>query len=132
VRYLLDTNIVSAIMRDPHGAAARLREAGQSRVFTSLIVLAELRFGVEKSGSRRLATRLETVLSELEVLPLIPPADTRYAFLRAALERAGSPIGQNDMLIAAHALTLDATVVTDNEKEFSRVPGLKVENWLRP
>jgi tRNA(fMet)-specific endonuclease VapC len=133
VRYLLDTNVVSAIMHDPNGAvSARISEVGQSLVFTSLIVLAELRFGVEKSGSRRLAVRLEAVLSELQVLPLTPPADTRYAVLRAALERAGTPIGQNDMLIAAHALALGATVVTDNEKEFTRVPGLKVENWLRP
>ena len=132
MRYLLDTNIVSAMMRDPEGLVfARISEVGESAVFTSLIVVAELRFGVAKSGSRRLAARLELMLSELPVEPLTPPADERYAALRAVLERAGTPIGQNDMLIAAHALAQDATVVTDNEKEFSRVPGLNVENWLR-
>src|SRR5215216_469348 len=111
------------MMRDPTGLVfAGVSEAGESAVFTSLIVVAELRFGVAKSGSRRLAARLELVLSELPVEPLTTPADQRYATLRVALERAGTPIGQNDMLIAAHALALDATVVTDNEKEFSRVP----------
>jgi tRNA(fMet)-specific endonuclease VapC len=132
VRYLLDTNIVSAMMRDPSGRIlGRIAEVGESAVFTSVIVLAELRFGVEKSGSQRLATRLALVLSELPIEPLTPPADERYAALRVALERAGTPIGQNDMLIAAHALALSATVVTDNDREFARVPGLNVENWLR-
>ena len=119
-------------MRDPGGVVfTRIGEVGDSQVFTSLIVLAELRFGVEKSGSRRLATQLELVLSELQVEPLTAPADRQYAALRVALERTGTPIGQNDMLIAAHALALDATVVTDNDSEFSRVPGLRIENWLR-
>jgi tRNA(fMet)-specific endonuclease VapC len=132
VKYLLDTNIVSAMMRDPSGSIfVRIAEVGESEVFTSVIVLAELRFGVEKSGSKRLAIQLELVLAEMPVEPLAPPADRHYAALRVALERAGSPIGQNDMLIAAHAMALDATVVTDNEREFSRVPGLKIENWLR-
>jgi len=132
VKYLLDTNIVSAMMRDPSGSIfVRIAEVGESEVFTSVIVLAELRFGVEKSGSKRLAIQLELVLAEMPVEPLAPPADRHSAALRVALERAGSPIGQNDMLIAAHAMALDATVVTDNEREFSRVPGLKIENWLR-
>ena len=120
------------MMRDPSGRIlGRIAEVGESAVFTSVIVLAELRFGVEKSGSQRLATRLALVLSELPIEPLTPPADERYAALRVALERAGTPIGQNDMLIAAHALALSATVVTDNDREFARVPGLNVENWLR-
>jgi tRNA(fMet)-specific endonuclease VapC len=116
-------------MRDPKGpVSAFIAKVGQSRCSPASFVLAEHRFGVERVGSRRLAARLELVLSKLNVLPLIQPADIQYSTLRVALERAGRPISQNDMLIAAHALTLEATVVTDNEKEFARIAGLKVEN----
>jgi tRNA(fMet)-specific endonuclease VapC len=96
-----------------------------------LVVTAELRFGALKKGSKKLRAQLEKVLSALETLALEPPADERYAELRLHLERAGAPIGANDMLIAAHALALGLTLVTANEQEFSRVPGLVVENWLR-
>lgn len=129
--YLLDTNIVSALVRDPHGSVTdRIRTVGEARVCTSIVVAAELRFSAAKRGSPRLTRQLEIVLGVLDVLPFEAPADTVYGILRAELERAGKPIGGNDMLIAAHALALGHTVVTDNEREFARVAGLTCENWL--
>jgi tRNA(fMet)-specific endonuclease VapC len=104
---------------------------GPSRVGTSIIVAAELRFWAVKRDSSMLAAKLDQLLNEISVLPMEPPADEIYARLRAMLERAGTPIGGNDMLIAAHALTLDCTLVTGNEREFRRIPGLNLENWLR-
>ena len=80
----------------------------------------------------RLTAQLEAILNAIEVLPLGPPVDVVYGELRAALERGGQPIGANDLLIAAHALSLGYTVVTDNKREFSRIENLGVENWLRP
>ncbi len=131
-RYLLDTSVVSDLVRHPQGrAAAKIAEVGESRVATSIIVAAELRFGAARRQSARLSRQLEAVLGVLDVLALDRPADTRYGDARAALEAAGTPIGGNDLLIAAHALALDLIVVTDNVREFGRVPGLKVENWLR-
>lgn len=103
-----------------------------SAICISLVVLAELRFGFAKKMSFRLMSRLESLLDELAVQAWAEPADRQYAEVRAALERAGTPIGANDLLIAAHALALDCILVTDNEREFSRVHGLRVENWLRP
>jgi tRNA(fMet)-specific endonuclease VapC len=130
-RYLIDTNILSDLVRNPAGRIAqRIEAVGEETVCTSLVVTAELRFGAFKKGSKRLSAQLDAVLSALDILPLEEPVDERYAGLRLALERAGTPIGGNDMLIAAHALALGLTLVTANEREFSRVPGLAVENWL--
>lgn len=132
MRYLLDTNIVSALVRDPHGPVAhRIRDVGESSVFTSVIVAAELRHGALKKGSPRLSSQLEAVLSALDVAPFEVPADSVYGQIRTRLERAGQPIGGNDLLIAAQALALGCAVVTDNQREFERVAGLRVENWLR-
>ncbi len=130
--YLLDTNILSNLVRNPQGlVAARIAKAGEDTVCTSVIVAAELRYGASKSNSTKLAERIDLILSALEILPLEPPADRQYAALRHHLTRQGTPIGPNDLLIAAHALASDLTVVTANVGEFSRVPGLKVENWLQ-
>ena len=132
MRYLLDTNIVSAMVRDPHGRIAqRIRAVGENNVCTSVVVAAELRYGVTKKGSARLAAQLEAVLTALDVLALETPVDSIYGEVRTQLERTGQPIGGNDLLIAAHALSLECTVVTDNEREFRRVEGLSVDNWLR-
>lgn len=129
---MLDTNILSDLVRNPQGLIAQgISEAGENNICTSIIVASELRFGANKRGSRKLATQLSVILSAIEILPLEEPADHRYGELRAALEKQGTTIGPNDMLIAAHALMLDCVVVTANEREFSRVPKLKVENWLR-
>jgi tRNA(fMet)-specific endonuclease VapC len=132
MRYLLDTNIVSDLVRNPQGEAARhVRTVGEKHVCTSIIVAAELRYGADKKGSPRLSSQLEAVLGVLEVLPFETPADTSYGWLRSRLERAGTPIGANDLLIAAQALALGCVMVTDNEGEFSRVEELRVQNWLR-
>lgn len=131
LRYLLDTNILSDLVRHPRGpVAGRISAAGENTVCTSIVVAAELRFGAEKSGSAKLTERIELILSALDVLPLEPPADRHYAEIRQQLTRQGLPIGPNDLLIAAHALALDLTLVTANVSEFSRVPGLRVTNWL--
>jgi tRNA(fMet)-specific endonuclease VapC len=130
-RFLLDTNIVSDLVRHPQGrAAAKIAELGEDAVATSIIVAAELRYGAAKKGSTRLASQLETILGALEVIPFEAPADVAYGDARVALEAAGAPIGGNDLLIAAQALALGMVVVTANESEFARVDGLKVENWL--
>jgi tRNA(fMet)-specific endonuclease VapC len=130
-RFLLDTNIISDLVRRPQGKIAeRIAREGEKSICTSIVVAAELRFGAEKRGSERLTTQLQIILSAIETLPLEEPADRQYAKLRKYLENHGTPIGPNDMLIAAHALALDCTVITANVREFSRVPGLKVENWL--
>ena len=132
MRHLLDTNIVSDLVRNPQGkVASRIAEAGEDTVCTSVIVAAELRFGAVKKGSERLKTQLERVLAALAILPFEEPADLAYATLRVQLEAAGTPIGGNDMLIAAQAMAAGFCVVTDNEREFARVSGLTVENWLR-
>ena len=131
-RYLLDTNVVSDLVRHPQGrTAAKIAELGEDAVATSIIVAAELRYGAAKKGSARLASQLEAILGVLEVLPLEAPADATYGNARAALDAAGTPIGGNDLLIAAQALALDMVVVTNDELEFERVDGLKIENWLK-
>lgn len=131
LRYLLDTNIVSDLVRHPQGAAMRqLAQRDAEQVCISIIVACELRFGAAKSSSQRLVQQLELVLGQIEILPFETPAEEHYADIRSTLERAGTPIGPNDLLIAAHARALGLTLVTDNVPEFSRVPGLMVENWL--
>ena len=130
LRYLLDTNVLSALIRDPQGPIAqRIAAAGEETVCTSVLVAAELRYGAHKSGSVRLAERVDLILSTLEILPLEVPADRHYGDIRQRLARLGTPIGPNGLLIAAQARSLDLTVVTANEREFARVPGLRIENW---
>ena len=109
----------------------RLGEVGIDRVVTSIIVAAELRYGVAKRRSASLADTVERILGSFPVLPFEPPADLLYGKVRSDLEAFGTPIGHNDMLIAAHALALDCILVTDNVREFSRIDGLTIENWLR-
>ncbi len=132
MRYLLDTNVLSDLIRNPDGVVARaVRRVDEDLLCTSIVVAAELRFGARKKASPRLAARVESLLGILKVLPLEAPVDEFYARIRLDLELAGHPIGANDLLIAAQALSLELTIVTDNEREFSRVVGLGVENWLR-
>ena len=130
-RYMLDTNIISDLIRNPQGkAATRIAKVGEDNICTSIIVAAELRYGCAKSGSKRLLQAVENLLGEIEVLPFESPGDAEYGAIRAGLEAVGKPIGGNDLLIAAHASAIQATVVTGNASEFRRVRGLKVENWL--
>ena len=132
MRYLLDTNIVSNLVRNPRGRVAdRIKTIGEQNICTSIIVAAELRYGTTKKASPRLSTQVEAVLGAMDTLPFDSPADEFYGSIRTRLESAGTPIGGNDLLIAAQALALEHTLVTDNDKEFSRIEGLRVENWLR-
>jgi tRNA(fMet)-specific endonuclease VapC len=132
MRYLLDTNIVSDLVRNPQGRIAEyIRKIGENRACTSIIVAAELRYGAAKKGSVQLSAQLEAVLGALQVLPFEAPADRLYGLIRAQLEKAGRPIGANDLLIASQAVALGYTMVTDNEDEFVRVENLRHENWLR-
>ena len=132
MRYLLDTNIVSNLVRNPQGRVAdRLKAVGEQNICTSIIVAAELRYGTTKKASPRLTAQVEAVLNVIDTLPFDSPADEIYGSIRTQLELVGKQIGGNDLLIAAQALALDHTLVTDNDQEFSRVDGLRVENWLR-
>ena len=130
--YLLDTNAVSSLITDPSGLVRQKVElVGHRQVCTSVICAAEIRYGAAKRASANLTTRVELVLGSLPILALESPADAIYGRLRASLEAKGASIGHHDLLIAAHVLALDCVLVTDNEREFRRVPGLAVENWLR-
>jgi tRNA(fMet)-specific endonuclease VapC len=130
--FLLDTNIVSNLIREPHGRIAdRIKIIGESNICTSIVVAAELRYGAIKKSSMRLTAQVEAVLAAIETLPFDSPADEIYGSIRTQLELAGTPIGGNDLIIASQAVALDLTLVTDNDKEFSRIGGLRVENWLR-
>lgn len=130
--YLLDTNILSAFVRDPAGPAAlRLAEVGEQAAVTSVVVAGELRYGCRRKGSERLSERVEAVLRAIEILPLTVEASGHYGEIRHYLEAKGTPIGQNDLWIAAEARARGAVLVTDNIGEFERVPDLVVENWLR-
>ncbi len=132
MRFLLDTNILSDLVRHPHGRIFdQIKDVGEQNICTSIVVAAELRYGAAKKDSSRLTMQLEAILHAIDVLAFEQPADAVYGELRTRLERAGESIGANDLLIAAHALTLDHTMVTDNEREFSRIKNLRVENWSR-
>jgi len=129
--YMLDTNIISDLIRNPQGKAAkRIAKVGENNICTSIIVAAELRYGCAKSGSKSLLKAIEDLLGEITVLPFEVPADSRYGAVRAELEAQGRPIGGNDLLIAGHALATGSTIVTANADEFRRIRGLRVENWL--
>ena len=129
---MLDTNVISDLIKDPMGKVARQLEIeGESSVCSSIIVASELRYGVAKSGSKELSLRVDAALSAIEILPFDIPADTEYGKLRAQLAVKGKPIGPNDLLIAAHALSQGLTLVTDNVREFKRAKGLSVVNWRR-
>ncbi|MCF8209110.1 MAG: type II toxin-antitoxin system VapC family toxin [Rhodoferax sp.] len=134
--YLLDTNTISQMMREPAGRVTQKFATIASRdlnhgVVTSTIVLCELQFGLQRKPNSRLSAALDRILSGMDALPLDIDVVSHYAQLRTQLEQKGTPIGPNDTLIAAHALALNATLVTA-DAEFSRVPGLIVENWLEP
>ena len=132
MRFLLDTNIVSNLIRDPQGRIAeRIKIVGEREICTCIVVATELRYGTAKKASPRLTAQVEAVLAAIDTLPFDSPADEIYGSVRKRLELASTPIGGNDLIIAAQAITLDLTLVSDNEREFARVVGLRVENWLK-
>jgi len=132
-RYMLDTNICIELLRGRGRAILqRLRQFEIDEVSISSIVLAELRHGVSKSSNpARQASLLADFCAPLDILPFDVETAEEYGRIRAALERAGTPIGPLDTLIAGHAISADCTLVTNNEAEFQRVPGLAVENWSK-
>lgn len=130
-RYLLDTNIISHLIRYPNGPTlSHLESILPATACTSIVVAAEIQFGLKKKASRKLSRQAIQILSVMDILPLGSPVDEHYGDIRTHLAQIGQPIGGNDLFIAAHARSLDLVLVTDNIREFSRVPGLKVENWL--
>jgi tRNA(fMet)-specific endonuclease VapC len=129
--YLLDTNIcIYVINHKPVQVFEKFRQFKLGDLAISSITASELAFGVEKSGSERNKQALNKFLMPLDVLPYDEDAIWHYARLRQQLQSTGKPIGSLDMLIAAHALALDVTLVTNNTKEFERIEGLKLENWV--
>jgi tRNA(fMet)-specific endonuclease VapC len=129
-QFMLDTNIISDMVKYPKGAAARRARTVQEQICTSIIVASELRYGCAKKGSPELLRKVEDILDEIGILALDVLADADYGGIRSELEAAGQLVGANDLLIAAHARSLNLTLVTANMREFSRIRGLKIENWL--
>ena len=129
--YSLDTNILSDLVRHPQGVVAKkIAVVGENDICISIIVAAELRFGAAKRNSARLSNQVETILAAMLVVPFDVPTDREYAKLRQLLESSGNSIGPNDLLIAAQARANGQILVTNNVREFTRVPSLQVENWL--
>lgn len=129
--YLLDTNIIIAAMKGVPGVIGRLEKIPLSALILSPIVLGELEFGAEKSAQvEKNRARLASLIESIPAIPLDTETSRHYGLIRADLEKKGTPIGANDLWIAAQALALGAVLVTDNVGEFSRVVGLEVENWV--
>jgi len=130
--YLLDTNIVSELIKNPRGMVfSKIQSVGEDTICTSIIVACESIFGARKKNSQKLIEKVAIILESMEILPLTHPIEQYYAKIRTDLEQQGTPIGGNDLLIAAHSLYLGLTLVTANTREFYRIPHLKVENWLQ-
>jgi len=127
---MLDTNIISDMVRNPRGRAAQRAREVQDELCTSVIVASELRYGCTKKSSPPLLRRVNDILDEIGVVAFDVPADTEYGRIRSELEAAGQPIGSNDLFIAAHASSMNVTLVTGNAREFCRIRDLKIENWL--
>ena len=129
--WMLDTNMLSALIKNPRGALVeRLAALDADTLCTSIVVACELRFGVRRRESAALSAKVEELLSNLTVLALDGEVDRHYADIRYVLEKAGTTIGNHDLFIAAHAREQNLTLVTHNLREFQRVPGLRVEDWL--
>lgn len=132
ILYILDTNVLIAALKGQPEVKQRLESVPLSVMRLSAIVLGELEFGAQKSiHSERNRARLAALAQRLPLVGVDYATTRHYGQVRALLERQGTPIGANDTWIAAQALAIEATLVTDNEREFSRVPGLVLENWLR-
>ncbi len=133
MEFLLDTNTcVYIIKRKPPDVIERFKQTKISQIGISSITLSELLYGVSKSskpGQNQMA--LTQFVAPLEILPYDDEAAQYYGNLRAHLEKQGTPIGSLDMLIAAHALSTESTLITNNEKEFIRIPNLKIDNWVK-
>jgi tRNA(fMet)-specific endonuclease VapC len=129
VRYLLDTDSVSFALRGQGGVGARIRACKPSDLRISAITLAELRYGADRKGSRKLHGLIDTFAASVEIVSFDEAAAAEFGRIGSMLAERGTPIGDFDVLIAAHAVVLRCTLVTNNVRHFSKVPGLSVENW---
>jgi tRNA(fMet)-specific endonuclease VapC len=130
VKYLLDTDSVSYALRGQGEVGARIRGCNPSDLRISAITLAELRYGADRKGSRKLHGLIDTFTSAIEVVSFDEVAAAEFGRIGSILAERGTPIGEFDVLIAAHAVVLRCTLVTNNMRHFSKVPGLSVENWV--
>jgi len=130
MRYLLDTDSVSFALRGHGEIAARIRSRRPSELCMSAITLAELRFGADRKGSQELHALIDAFAGAVDVAPFDEDAAVEFGRIGSLLAERGSPIGEFDVLIAAHAVSLRCTLVTNNTRHFARVPGLTVENWV--
>lgn len=131
MKYMLDTNIIAYANNDRYGVNKAFERHKKDKLYLSAIALAELEYGVCKSKKPEYNQNMITlILSNITVLPFGVNASAEYGKIRAELERKGQVIGANDMLIAAHAKSCGLTLVTNNAREFGRIEGLKVENWI--
>ncbi|HKQ20309.1 MAG TPA: PIN domain-containing protein [Candidatus Eisenbacteria bacterium] len=128
-RFMLDTDTVSFVLRNEGAAASNLSAHRPSEICLSSITLCELRFGADKRRSKRIHGMIDGFVATIEALPFDSAAAAMFGKVRASLESKGTPIGMFDTLIAAHALALDLTLVTNNTRHFSNVRGLRAENW---
>lgn len=130
--FLLDTDVCVCLLQNTSTAREPFRRYAKE-IGISAVTYAELRFGLERSARRREGEEsLERLCSDLDIAPFDQEAASHYGEIRQELSRRGESIGPLDLLIAAHARSRDATLVTNNEREFGRVPDLRIENWLRP
>ena len=129
LRFMLDADTVSYALRGQGQVGARLLDHQPSELCISSITWAELRFGAEAKRSQKLRRAIQAFAKDVSVVPFDQAAADKFALVAAALARRGKPIGSFDTLIAAHALSLGLTVVTNHTKHFGRVPKLNVENW---
>jgi tRNA(fMet)-specific endonuclease VapC len=130
MRYLLDTDSVSYALRGQGGVAERIKSQRPSELCVSVITVAELRFGADRKGSRKLHGLIDAFASAIEVVPFDEGAAIEFGRIGSLLAERGTPIGEFDVLIAAHAVALRCTLVTNNIRHFAKVPGLSLENWL--
>lgn len=127
--YMLDTDTVSYALRGTPVVVEKLKAHRRADLCLSSIAVAELRFGASKRDSKKIHRAIDAFLTGVDVLPFDIAAADRFGAIAATLSESGEPIGQMDTLIAAHALALGAVLVTNNQKHFSKVRGLKLENW---
>ena len=128
--FMLDTNTVSYALRGQGHVAERIRSRSPSELCVSAITVAELHYGAEKRQSQKLRALIDAFVDDISIEAFGAPEASRYGVLAAHFATAGTPIGQFDTLIAAHALTLGVTLVTSNTRHFAAVPGLTVEDWF--
>jgi tRNA(fMet)-specific endonuclease VapC len=130
--FMLDTDTLSFLIRGQTQVEAKYRALGRDSICVSTVTEGEIWYGVAKNapGLDKL-TRLKLLMASIKIMPIDSEVAAIYGELRGRLEKDGQPIGPNDFWIAAHALSLDATLVTNNVREFKRIKGLKVENWLQ-